>query len=348
MPHCSFSSIVKLGKHDHGVTSVCISRQEQRVFSSSSNGTIREWPTGRTFVSFQRVRLYRGSDPVQPYCISLAVNDKYLICGMHHGTVEVYSLADGHLIQKLHNPIEKSSYQYNFHTVTAHPADSDIIAGSNGSYLVVWSAQDGKIVWRETSFRLINSVRFLRGGHILMAHEWDPWIHVWDFETRKRIRWETTLMDTSANWVSAAEAPAGGSKLDFVLSTEDADDSALVGANLDASEPVWQGLSEARIHAINFLPDGCGLLTGGDAGKLELWNTSTADLPQQIDLRTVGALAGEFGEPPRRKQQLILTTPVLDGSYPPWTIHCVAVAPDGSFGIAGLANGLVLRIDILS
>jgi hypothetical protein len=71
-----------------------------------------------------------------------------------------------------------------------------------------------------------------------MAHEWDPWIHVWNFETRKRVRRETSLMDTSANWVTACGAPKG-SPLDFAIGTEDTDESAAIGANLDREDPLW-------------------------------------------------------------------------------------------------------------
>jgi hypothetical protein len=62
--------------------------------------------------------------------------------------VELYTHA-GRLVHKLPNPIEKSAYQYNFRTVISHPADPDIVAGSNGGYLVVWSARDGSIPWRK-------------------------------------------------------------------------------------------------------------------------------------------------------------------------------------------------------
>jgi hypothetical protein len=69
---------------------------------------------------------------------------------MQHGTVEVYLLADGSLVHRLPNSSEKSAYQYNFHTVTSHPENPHIVAGSNGGSLVVWSALEGEIFWRET------------------------------------------------------------------------------------------------------------------------------------------------------------------------------------------------------
>jgi hypothetical protein len=53
--------------------------------------------------------------------------------------------------------------------------------------------------------------------------------------------------------------------------------------------------------------------------------------------------------PSHRKSLIILTAPVLDEeSYPPWTIHCLDVACDGSFAVVGLANGLILRVQLVS
>jgi WD40 repeat protein len=340
----SLGAITIPGSHAAGVSSVRIAG-DRRILSASLDGTLREWPGGRTLVRFPQVHLYAGSEPVQPYCLNLSVNEKYLICGMQHGTVQLFS-PDGAPVRTLPNPIEKSAYQYNFHTVTAHPADPDIVAGSNGGYLAVWSARDGSIVWRETSFRSINCVRFLRGGQFLMAHEWDPWIHLWDFAERRRIRWDTELMETSANWVTGAVAPTG-STVDFLIAAEDADGAMLVGANLDRSEVGWLGRTKGRIHDLAFLPDGRHFLTGGDAGTLELWDMDSYDPSQELHLRSAPALAGRIGEASERGGGIILTAPVLDEDfYPPWTIHCLDVSRDGSFAVAGLANGLVLRIEI--
>jgi WD40 repeat protein len=154
-------------------------------------------------------------------------------------------------------------------------------------------------------------------------------------------------METSANWVTACAAPAG-SRFDFVISTEDADESKLVGVNIDQEDVVWEVEAEARVHDLCFLPDGRHLVAGGDSGVLELWDTEGDEPIQQLDLREDPVLAGEFGENEKGGGGgLILTTPTLDGeSYPPWTIHSLDVAPNGSFATLGLANGLVLEVGI--
>jgi WD40 repeat protein len=332
------------GRHDAGVTSVRLSPDGQRVFTSSLDRTVRVWNGGKTLIRFPSVRLYSGSKPVPTLATTLAVNGKYLVCGMHNGTVDLYSPAGGKRIRTLPNPQVRSAYRYNFHTVAVHPSDPEIIAGSNGGYLAIWSASDGEILWRETSFRLINTVRFLRGGQFLMAHEWDPWLHIWDLETKQRLRLETSIMETSANWVTACAAPAG-SRFDFAISAVDADASTLIGVNLDRPEPLWEATAEARVHDLCFLPDGRHLLAGGDAGTLELWDTARDDAPQRLSLRAEPSLAGEFTTGSGRRSGLILTTPTLDEEfYEPWTIHSLDVAADGSFAVLGMANGLVARV----
>ena len=338
----SFGTLSILGAHTAGVTSIRVS-PDGRIFSASLDSTIREWPSGKTLIRFPKIRLYHKL--VQPHCLNLALAGNVIVCGMQHGTVNLYG-SDGAFLRDLPNPIEKSAYPYNFHTVTANPSDPDIIAGSNGGYLVVWSAKEGKIIWRETSFRLINTVRFLKGGSVLMAHEWDPWIHLWSFDTFQRIRWQTSLMETSANWVTACAAPAN-SKLDLVIATEDSDESSLIGANLDTAKQLWSGSSEARIHDVAFLPDGRHLLSGGDEGTLELWNLARKGASQKLHLRDAPELAGKIAAPPKRRSGIILTAPVLDeDSYPPSTIHCLDIAPDASFAVLGLVNGLVLRVEL--
>jgi WD40 repeat protein len=333
-----------LGRHAAGVTSVRISPSDQRVFSSSLDGKVRVRGSRKAFIHFPKVRLYPKSKMVPTSATTLAINHKYLVCGMYNGTVELYSPADGQLIRKLPNPPERSSYRYNFHTVTTHPANPEIIAGSNGSYLVIWSAADGEILWRQTSFRLINTVRFLRGGQYLMAHEWDPWIHLWDFHTRRTLRLETSIMETSANWATACAAPPE-SKLDFVIATVDADGCRLVGVNLDHRDPIWEAGTEARVHDLCFLPDGRHLLTGGESGVLELWDTEGIEAPQQLDVRSDTGYAREFSGEADRSGGLILTTPTLDGEFqPPWTIHTLEVASDGSFAALGMAAGMVIRV----
>ncbi len=311
------------------------------VFTSSLDRTVRVWGGGETLIQFKSVRRYSKLLPT--LATAMTVNEKFLVCAMHNDTVQLHSPKTGRTLRKLPNPQERSAYAYNFHTVATHPEDPRIIAGSNGGYLVIWSA-DGEILWRETTFRLVNTVGFLRGGKLLMAHEWDPWLHVWDFETKKRLKFDTALMDTSANWVTACVAPPG-SKFDFVLSTEDADESILVGVNLDSPEPLWQGSANGRVHDLRFLPDGRHLLSGGDSGVLELWDAGGDDAPRRLDLRADAALAGDFGEDAGRKAGVILTVPTLDDEFhPPWTIHSLDVAPDGRFAVLGMANGMVLRV----
>jgi WD40 repeat protein len=331
-------SVSILGRHAAGVTSVRV-LGDGRVLSASLDRTLHDWSSGKTVIKFPKVTLY--SKKVPTLATTFAAAPEYLACAMHNATVDLYSLA-GKLLRKLPNPQEKSSYPNNFHTVAVHPGEPQILAGSNGGYLVVWSAA-GEILWRETGFRLINTVRFLRGGKFLLAQEWDPWVHIFDFETKKRVQWETSLMETSANWVTACAAPAG-SKVDFVLSTLDADECRLVGANLDRAEPVWDVETESRIHEVCFLPDGRHLLAGGDSGVLELWDTQGGEA-RRLDLRSHPVTAGAISDDPGPAQGLIRTTPELDDEvYPPWTIHTLDVSADGSFAALGLANGLVLKV----
>ena len=178
-----------------------------------------------------------------------------------------------------------------------------------------------------------------------MAHEWDPWIHVWDFQTKERARLETSIMETSANWVTACAAPSG-SKLDLVIATEDCDESRLIGVNLDHSDPVWDVATDSRIHDLCFLPNGRHLLSGGESGVLELWDTENGkQAAQRLDIRAEGALAGHFVNESARASNLILTTPTLDGvSHSPWTIHSLDVGAKGDFAAFGLANGMVVRV----
>jgi WD40 repeat protein len=334
-------SPVILGRHDAGVTAVRIGPGGAPIFTSSLDRTVKIWGGGETLIQFKSVRRYSRLLPT--LATTLAVNEKFLVCAMHNDTVQLHSPKTGRLLRKLPNPQERSAYAYNFHTVTTHPTDPGIIAGSNGGYVVIWSAA-GEILWRETSFRLVNTVCFLRNGKLLMAHEWDPWLHVWDFETKQRLKLNTSLMDTSANWVTACVAPTG-SKFDFVLSTEGADESMLVGVNLDSPEPLWQRSANARVHDLRFLPDGRHLLSGGDSGVLELWDTGNHDAPQRLDLRADPALAGEFDEDGGRKTGMILTIPTLDDEFhAPWTIHSLDVGHEGTFAVLGMANGMVLRV----
>jgi WD40 repeat protein len=86
-----------LGRHAAGVTSVRISPSDQRVFSSSLDGKVRVWGSRKAFIHFPKVRLYPKSKMVPTSATTLAINDKYLVCGMHNGTVELYSPADGQL-----------------------------------------------------------------------------------------------------------------------------------------------------------------------------------------------------------------------------------------------------------
>jgi hypothetical protein len=98
------------------------------------------------------------------------------------------------------------------------------------------------------------------------------------------------------------------------------------------------------VHDLCFLPDGRHLLTGGESGILELWDAESDGPPQQLDLRSEPEVAGDLDDEPGRSGGLILTTPTLDPEFcPPWTVHSLDVAADGSFAACGMANGMVWR-----
>lgn len=332
-----FRDVEILGKHAAGVTAVCVEPAGRRIYSASLDGSVREWKAGG---SRELVR-FAPKDDLQPYALTLALASASLVCGMQYGTVELRSAATGSLVRELPNPQERSSHADDFHTVAVHPADPDVIAGSNGRYLPVWRAGDGQLLWRENGFRGINCVRFLRNGRYLMAHEWDPWIHLWDFEKRERVEWQTSIMETSNNWVTAAAAPLG-SKLDFVLAGFDGNNAELIGVNLDSPDAVWRATTEGRVHAVSFLPDGRRLLTCGDTGIVELWDLDSWEDPQQLDLQPASG-----AEPRQVTTGVMLTRPDLDEEFhQPWTVHTLDVAGDGSFAVFGLAGGEVGTVSL--
>lgn len=348
----SFGNCRILGVHGGAVASVRFSADGSHLFSACADGSLHRWALAsdgpaRTLARTRQFDDAQYRERVATVPLAMDARHGNLAVGLLHAAVDVYSAHTGQLLASLCNPAEGSAHDRDFQTVAFDPIDRDLVVASNGGYLTCWNVQQHAIEWRQSGFRGINSVAFLRGGSHLLAVEWDPWLHLWDWQTRKRVVLENPLQDSSYNLITARAAPAGLC-VDFAISGTDGEGGNLFVGSIDRSELAWQMATSERVHDLVFTPDGRYLLTASGDGAVELWNLATDDdslalkLPELPEIQPL--LSGEH----RQERGILYTRPVLlEGyDYPATTAHCIDLSPDGKLIAVGMVGGVVALIEL--
>jgi WD40 repeat protein len=344
------SPIQVLGRLEGGINDLAI-LDANSLLTAGTDGTILRWnihssAPDRPWIHFDAVKRYPKEPPVQMSALALAHTTDFLACALKHGVVEIRNLQTGNLIRSLDNPQVGNKHPFDFCSLAFNPQNPRELAGTNRNYAVVWNIETGQIILRDHEFRAANTVAFLRNGTKLLAQEWDPWLHLYEWPGAKRIRWQYELMESSYNFLTSRAAPRQ-SPFDFVLSALDADGGHLIAMNLDQEEALWESHLPDRQHDIDIAPDAKLIITGGDDGILRAIDSS-GDEQLSIDLTThpdVASEAESAGDP--NSSGLILTTNDLeDDAYPTTAIHRLKFLPNAQSAVIALVGGLLLHVQL--
>jgi WD40 repeat protein/serine/threonine protein kinase len=292
--------------HKSPICCVAFSSDGNRLASWGQDGTIKihDAGTGRPI-----------SDVSHPSSVTAGAwspDGKLLACGHNDGTVTLSGVVAGDRVDTLRGHVD---------TVfdLAFSRDSTRLVSTSGDFTArIWEAASGKMVLGP-----------LRHSHGISCAEWDP--------DGKRLA--TGSVDETAkiwNAVTGQEVLTLRGHIHTVNSLSWGPDGSLASGCCDGSMKIWNSIrnqeanvltgNDARVTSVAWSPDGKRLASGGDDGKVWIWDPAGGKEVRSIRAHDVGQIIPQFG--------LIRSL-----AWSPDSTHLASAGLDGAVKVWEVATG---------
>jgi WD40 repeat protein len=229
------------------------------VAASDSAGTVQLW-----YPRIDRRQLFLSGRHKHTRCVALAPDAKTVAIGGVNSTVSVCDVASGKMLWSA------STQAADILTVAFSPDGTTLAAGGDDEVVYVWDRSTHRLEAQLAGHtQAVTAVAFAPDGRTLISGSQDGTIRCWDAVTNQ------------ARWVIPVRSNVVAPTVRYVRFSPDGKMVA-TSASRDASVRLWcsatgQALMSLRreadfIGAVEFTPDGKGLVAGDSRGDVTIWD----------------------------------------------------------------------------
>ncbi|KAL5634188.1 hypothetical protein ACGC1H_006124 [Rhizoctonia solani] len=337
--------------HTNRVNSVIFSRDNEQLFSCSSDGTIRLWNMQDLAVPYNPQPQPQNDFPNDLYCARYSYDGLHLVSGSTNGTVYIWDVLTGEMTL---GPLV--GHTRSISAVDLSPNNAYVASASRDTTLRIWDAQDGRNLhgpleadlWSPTCIRFSpDSLCIIAAAYNEPAQIWDVYSGQLVFKHEGRSTWTIAVAFSpdGSQFVSGlidgvikvwdrktgqiVAGPVQGHR-NSVMSVEfSPDGSHILSASWDSSIQIWEvqtgrlhhayggSVHNLEVYSVAFSPDGHYVVTGSHDHAVRVWNAQ--------DGHPILALKGHTG-----------------------LVESIQFSPDGSHVVSCSKDGTIRLWDISS
>jgi WD40 repeat protein len=353
-----------LSGHEGEVLAVAVTPDGRYVVSGLRNGTLKVWDLASGRVVHTMADYKEGGHTPSRYTaagygpsrcvegvrgVAMTPNGRYAISGLSNGTLKVWDLARGRVVQVLADPEEDGdtlSHHYGeVHAVAVTPDGRHAISGLPNRTLKVWNIESGQAVHTLLGHEsAVLAVAVTPDGRHVVSGSANGILMVWELASGRKVH---TLEGHRHRVTAVAVTPDG---------------QHAVSGSYDKTLMIWDlargGVvrisegHESAVLAVAVTPDGRYVVSGSADGILMIWELASGRVVRTLAGCEEGVYAVAVTPDGR---YVVATMGVFDEMLNVWELasgravhslysddsrlNTVTVTPDGRYAVSGSCGG---------